>query len=101
MAENRNRKIWQPLHPSIRPRLDPEYVAFHDEVLQYVQPSETVPWDPAVRDGPSIPPGGSAPVPVGKIEDVELVNCTVRAFVPEGEASEGGWPGLLWFHGGL
>lgn len=96
-----DRKIWQPLHPSLRDKLDPEYVTFHDRVLQYVQPSETIPWDPAVRNGPSIPPGGLLVVEVGIVEDVQLERCRVRVFVPEGEVPANGWKGMLWFHGGM
>jgi len=94
------RIIHQPLHPSVLSKLDPEYVAFHNTHLQYIKPSETFEWDPAVRDVPSMPPGGSAPEQVSSIRDIDLPNCRIRAFTPEGTAPERGWPVCIWFHGG-
>lgn len=101
MAQELDRQaIWQPLHPSVRPLLDPEYIAFHDEYMQYVQPDQTKPWDGSARTNPSLPPGGSRPVEVGSIEDVVLANCKIRVFTPASQVQETGWPALLWFHGG-
>ncbi|EXJ84724.1 hypothetical protein A1O3_05395 [Capronia epimyces CBS 606.96] len=99
--------IYQPLHPDVRPHLDPEYVAFHDRYLQYVEPDDVRPWDSVgTRQRVPFPPGTSAPVPVRAVKDIELANCTVRAFWPS-ESDEGrrrrpvaGWPVLVWYHGG-
>jgi acetyl esterase/lipase len=99
IMSNQERVIHQPLHPDVRPKLDPEYIAFHDKYMQYVQRDESKVWDSSARTTPSLPPGGSAHVQVGSIEDVQLPDFAVRVFTPEGE-HQGGWPGLIWFHGG-
>jgi len=98
MAEQR--KIWQPLDTSIRAELDPEYVAFHDEFAQFVRPDDSRPWDPEIRTVPRLPYTGIGPAPVGSTEDVPVGECAVRVFTPEGENGGGGWPLLVWFHGG-
>jgi acetyl esterase/lipase len=93
--------LHQAIHPSLRPLLDPEYVSFHDEHLQYVLPSEAEAWDPASRMRPS--PMGNAEqkhVEVGSVYDKDLGDFQIRVFTPEGDAPEGGWQVLVWFHGG-
>ncbi|EQB52015.1 hypothetical protein CGLO_08391 [Colletotrichum gloeosporioides Cg-14] len=47
------RKIYQPIHPSVRKKLDPEYVALHDSIIQFIEPSEAQPWDPSSRFNPN------------------------------------------------
>ncbi|KAK0453002.1 alpha/beta hydrolase fold-domain-containing protein [Desarmillaria tabescens] len=90
----------QPLHPSIIPRLDPEYLEFHNSTLIYITPPHTLPsWDPTLRNAPAVP-GGSPLLPVGKTQDFKLTHCDFRAFTPEGEAPTSGWPLLIYFHGG-
>ncbi|PBK98469.1 hypothetical protein ARMGADRAFT_1051874 [Armillaria gallica] len=76
----------QPPHPSIIPRLDPEYLEFHNNTLIYITPPHF--------------PGGSPLLPVGKTEDFKLAHCDFRAFTPEGEAPTTGWPVFIYFHGG-
>ncbi|GJC83498.1 AB hydrolase superfamily protein C1039.03 [Colletotrichum liriopes] len=94
--------VYQPIHPSVRARLDPEYVALHDSIIQYMEPSEAQPWDPASRHKPNPLAHTTQKLsPVGKTWDEELGGgVQVRVFVPEGAAPEGGWPCLAWFHGG-
>jgi acetyl esterase/lipase len=89
----------QPLHPEIIPRLDPDYRKFHDEVLQYIVPPHTLPWDPALRNAPAVP-GGSLPLEVASTKDYELSHCMVRVFSPKGDAPANGWPVFIFFHGG-
>ncbi|KAK0200312.1 alpha/beta hydrolase fold-domain-containing protein [Desarmillaria ectypa] len=90
----------QPLHPSIIPRLDPEYLEFHNSTLINITPPHTLPsWDPALRNTPAVP-GGSPLLPVGKTQDFKLTYCDFRAFTPKGEAPTAGWPLLIYFHGG-
>lgn len=95
-----SRPVYQPIHPSIRSKLDPQYAAFHDSHLQYVEPSENFKWDPEVRNKPGLPDYGSPKVDVGSTRDFEVGEFRVRAFTPEGSPTEGGWPILVWFHGG-
>ncbi|KAH8890561.1 hypothetical protein GQ53DRAFT_824295 [Thozetella sp. PMI_491] len=99
--ESSGKTVYQPLHPSIRGDLDPEYVAFHDAVLQYVKPSEARPWDPASRFETSPQAqGGMSPVEVGNVFDHTVGNAQLRVFVPEGSPPTGKWPSLIWLHGG-
>lgn len=98
-------KIWQPLHPSIRPKLDPQYVAWHDRYLQFIEPEELSPWSRAKKSAVPLPPGGTVPVPVGSIREHDVGRFRVRVYTPttavqpEGDGSPA-WPVLVWFHGG-
>lgn len=103
--------VYQPLHPAIRDQLDPEYVAFHDAVLQFVPRSETVAFEPVISRAAKSPlaHGGQKLVEVGKVEDRTIYTgdsgkpndeVTVRIFTPVGEAPAYGWPCLVWYHGG-
>lgn len=92
--------IYQPLHPSLRSVLDPEYVAFHDQYMQYVIPDDQKIWDGSARTQPSLPPGGSTPLRVGLVRDIQLDNCKLRLFKPESSQPVAKYPVLLWFHGG-
>lgn len=95
------RTIYQPLHSSIRPLLDPEYVAFHDKYVQYVAPEQLRPWTPGYRTRYTWPYAGSPVVEVGSVKDIRpYSNFTIRVFTPNGRPPSGGWPLLLWFHGG-
>ncbi|KAG6887261.1 hypothetical protein C0992_013099 [Termitomyces sp. T32_za158] len=89
----------QPLHHSVISRLDPEYIEFHNAVLQYIVPPHTLAWDPAIRDGPVVP-GGSPPLEVAKTQDFDLKHTKIRTFTPYGTVPEGGWPVFIYFHGG-
>ncbi|KIW20522.1 hypothetical protein PV08_01097 [Exophiala spinifera] len=92
---------YQPLHPSVRPKLDPEYVAFHDKYIQFVEPDDVRPWHAIhTRRRRPFPPGTSQPVSVKEVRDVDLGDFPVRIFWPEGETPESGWPVLVWYHGG-
>lgn len=99
MTSTAEKVIYSPLHPSIIPRLDPEYIELHNSTLQFIKPPHTLPWDPALRKGPAVP-GGSKPLKVGKTQDFDLSNTNFRVFIPEGEAPAGGWPVFIFFHGG-
>lgn len=101
MTYNTDRKIWQPLHPAIRDRLDPQYVAYHEAYIQYQEPEKFGAWDGSARTQKvSQPPGGTTPVPVGSIDDFDVGRFRVRVYTPTGECDERGWPVLVWFHGG-
>jgi hypothetical protein len=94
-------EIINPLHPDIIPRLDPEFAAFYNANSATQPGPHQVPWDPAIRKKPPVA-GGSKPLPVGSVKDFALSNCSIRVFWPEDieKAPEGGWPILLYFHGG-
>lgn len=101
MAEDR--PTHQPIHPDVRPLLDPEYAAFHDKYFQYIIPDDRKVWDGSARlKNPSVPAMEGQPVEVGKVQDIDLGNFTVRVFTPEdSDASRRGtWPAFMWFHGG-
>ncbi|KAF9021443.1 hypothetical protein BDZ89DRAFT_1071402 [Hymenopellis radicata] len=89
----------QPLHPSMIPRLDAEYIEFHNAALINLIPPHTLPWDPALRNAPAVP-GGSPLLPVGATRDIQLSHTDMRAFTPEGTAPAAGWPVFLFYHGG-
>lgn len=98
-SESREKVPKQPLHPSIIPKLDPEYIKFHNDVLQYITPPHTIPWDPSIRNAPAVP-GSTEPLKVGKTKDFDLSFTDMRSFTPEGEAPSDGWPVFIFFHGG-
>ncbi|KAF4984406.1 hypothetical protein FZEAL_368 [Fusarium zealandicum] len=101
MPDDTERKIWQPLHPAIRDRLDPQYVAYHEAYLQYIEPEELKDWDDSSRiSNVPLPSGGTKPVPVGSISDFTVGRFRVRVYTPIGDCDERGWPVLVWFHGG-
>ena len=89
----------QAIDPTILPRLDPEYVEFHNEHVAHVVPPHTLPWDPAIRKGVTVP-GSSEVLKVGSVQDYELSHCKVRVFTPEGTPPPDGWPAYVWYHGG-
>ncbi|KAF4994393.1 hypothetical protein FGRMN_5812 [Fusarium graminum] len=101
MTHDTHRKVWQPLHPAIRDRLDPQYVAYHEAHLQYIEPDEINDWDGSTRTKKvPLPPGGTKPLPVGSINDHDVGRFRVRVYTPSGQCDERGWPVLIWFHGG-
>jgi len=87
------------IHPSIVPRLDPEYATFHNKYIVNIPQVHELPWNPYVRNIFAIP-GSSDPLPVGKVEDFNLSRSRIRAFVPEGARPQLGWPVFIFFHGG-
>ncbi|KAF8506665.1 lipase/ esterase [Russula emetica] len=86
-------------HPTIIPRLDPEYAAFHNEHIIHLPQVHELPWNPLIRKTQLIP-GSSEPLPVGRVEDFDLSRCRVRVFTPEEPQPARGWPILVFFHGG-
>lgn len=96
----RSLAVHQPIHSSLRPILDPEYVSFHDQYLQYIVPDEQKPWNITARLQPSLPQAGTMPTRVGMVRDLQLENCQLRLFVPESSQPVAKYPVLLWLHGG-
>ncbi|KAL3484559.1 Alpha/Beta hydrolase protein [Aspergillus germanicus] len=95
-----------PLHPSVEKLLDPEYVEFYnahvfDKQQVHLQPVE------ASRTSGILIPGGGPLIEVGKTADITIKrratdgpDILLRAFTPAGEKPAGGWPVMLYFHGG-
>ncbi|KAH8100677.1 alpha/beta hydrolase fold-domain-containing protein [Cristinia sonorae] len=94
-----SRKILQPIHPDFVSKLLPEYVAHHNATTAFIPPIYSIPWDPSIRNRPAVA-GGSEPLKVGFIKDIQLSNCAVRVFTPEGITPSDGWPVFVYFHGG-
>jgi len=95
-----------PLHPSVVDKLDPQYVAFYNKHLLNAQQVHYQPIS-ASRVGGKIIPGGSDNLPVGSTQDFLIQrqetkgpDVKVRCFTPEGEAPSGGWPAMVYYHGG-
>ncbi|KIH89743.1 hypothetical protein SPBR_07494 [Sporothrix brasiliensis 5110] len=108
-----SRQIYQPLHPAVRPLLDPQYVAFHDAHMQYVQQDDSKVWDGSARTKPSLPPGTLDVVPVGSTEDIDVATLNgkttfpMRVFRPSSSSpspsstsSSTPPPIFVWCHGG-
>lgn len=98
------RQVWQPLHPEVRPRLDPQYVSTHDELLQWVPATHMAPFDASMRlpNQASVKTGLDV-VPV-LTEEVLLEEFTVLVLTPVTDPAQPkpktGWPVFIWFHGG-
>jgi carboxylesterase type B len=96
--------IYQPINPEILPRLDPEYVAFHNSHLRYIIPQDSQPWDASIRGNYKENPFSGTSVrgvKVGNVHDIILKHAQLRVFTPEGESPISGWPVFIWFHGGM
>lgn len=89
--------VLQPIHDSIRNKLDPEYVKLHDNILQYCAPSELETWSPGIRSRHSLVAFASPrPVEVGNVADFNVDEYQVRVFTPETETPSAGWPCFIY-----
>lgn len=89
--------VFQPIHDSIRKKLDPEYVKLHDKLLQYCAPSESETWSPDIRSRASLVAFASPKlVEVGNIADFNVGDYQVRVFTPKTETPSGGWPCFVY-----
>ncbi|KAM3561182.1 hypothetical protein MY1884_002528 [Beauveria asiatica] len=98
-----------PIHPSQEYRLNPEYKAFYNENSISVPKIHTIPIS-VIRSIPRRPFPGSGPeLPVGEKEDILIaldsgpakgVTIPTRCYTPPGSAPTGGWPVLVFYHGG-
>jgi hypothetical protein len=100
MADTHSQRIvHQPLHPSVRLKLEKDYVEYHDKYFQYLEPCTK--WNSILRTAPSrFASTSSEPVKVGNVRNVNVGNFEVRIFTPEGFPPTAGWPVLLGYHGG-
>lgn len=95
-----------PLHDSVKNLLNPEYVAFYNQHVINLQQVHLQPVAASRTSGVLIPGGGPL-LEVGKTEDITIQrrvtegpDVNVRVFTPKGEKPKGGWPVMLYFHGG-
>ena len=95
-----------PLHPSVKEKLDPEYVEFYNK---YIINNQQVHYQPvsASRSSGTLIPGGGELLNVGKTEDLVIKrressgpDVTVRCFTPTGTKPSNGWPVMIYYHGG-
>lgn len=110
MGHDDFKTLHQPIHPLMYPRLDPQYIAFHEEHFQYIPTIESLPWDPLCRvAAASSTLGREQPVAVGNIRDLRVKSesgmgnggfIEMRIYTPTGEPPEKHWPVLVWMHGG-
>jgi len=90
-----------PIHPSILPLCDPEYAAYYASSIQGKPALDyTAPFDPSIRVVPLLT-GGAKPLEC-ETKTVQVGECEVRVFTPPDEEGkkEGGWPVVIYFHGG-
>ncbi|EXJ94238.1 triacylglycerol lipase [Capronia coronata CBS 617.96] len=95
-----------PIHPSVKDRLHPDYVAFYNKYLINQQPAHLQPIAVSRRGG-SVVVCNSDPLPVGKSEDICIPRqesagpeVSIRYFTPQGDPPGSGWPAVLYVHGG-
>ncbi|KAL6248445.1 hypothetical protein RBB50_004700 [Rhinocladiella similis] len=95
-----------PLHPSVRDRLHPDYVAFYNKHLLNQHPAHFLPLSVSRAKGNNIPCNGD-PLPVGEILDRKISrretsgpDIAIRCFIPQGQPPNCGWPVVLYYHGG-
>lgn len=86
--------------------MDPEYISFYNEYVINQQQVHLQPVEASRTSGVLIPGGGPL-LEVGKTEDITIKRrategpeILLRAFTPAGETPDGGWPVMLYFHGG-
>lgn len=98
-----------PIHPSQENRLNAEYKAFYNETAIAAPKIHTIPIDVIRSMGHRPFPGCGPGVPVGMKEDIKItpesgpakgVAIPARCFTPSGSAPSGGWPVLVFYHGG-
>ena len=94
------RIAYQPLHPSVIPLLEEEYVKIHNERLQYLKLDTE--WNSDLRTAPSrFESTTSEPVEVGSIRPFNLGKFHVLVYTPKGDPPTTGWPAMLGIHGGM
>lgn len=96
-----SKTVYQPLHNSVRNLYDPEYVAFHDRYVQFVEPEHLKDWTASIRSRSLWPYAGSPILEVGSVEDLRpCPNFSVRIFRPQHRERESSCPVVVWLHGG-
>jgi hypothetical protein len=90
------------LHPSVRERLDPKYIEFHEKHLNNIPPPPEQ-WNPSIRGQESpISLADLSAVPIGSTKDYKIANgLLITVLWSEAKQWETALPTLLWFHGGM
>lgn len=95
-----------PLHPSVVPRIAPDYAAFYNEHIIDKQQVHLQSLE-ASRSSGTLIPGAGPLYPVAHTEDFTIPrseskgpDLKVRCFTPNGRKPEQGWPCLIYYHGG-
>jgi acetyl esterase/lipase len=89
----------QPLHDSVRKRVEPGYERFHDAVYQYQSSDFKV--DAASRKAPSIFAGTSSAIsPVGSVRDLVVDEYSLRIYEPCPDSTAAVYGVIVYFHGG-
>jgi acetyl esterase/lipase len=95
-----------PIHESVKDRINPDYAKFYNEHLINLPQVQLQPVA-ASRSSGTLILGGGPSLPVAAIKDFSIhrretdgPDIKVRTFTPEGERPEGGWPVMVYFHGG-
>ncbi|KAI0006316.1 alpha/beta hydrolase fold-domain-containing protein [Xylariaceae sp. FL0662B] len=95
-----------PLHPSVLDRINPEYADFY---IKHISKQQQVHLQPveASRTSGTLIPGGGPLAPVANTVDYSIPrqettgpDVKIRAFIPNGDRPDKGWPICFWFHGG-
>ncbi|KIM78222.1 hypothetical protein PILCRDRAFT_45997, partial [Piloderma croceum F 1598] len=76
---------------SITPRLDPEYVEFHNNLVAQILPPRAMPWNPGTRYEVAMP-GASVLLQVGSTKDINLRKCWIRVIALPRSPHSRGWP---------
>lgn len=97
---------YYPIHPSVRDRLDKDYVDHYNRYLINQPLVQHLPLAVSRRGGQT-PPAHSTPLAVGTTQDFRITRretfgpkIEVRCFTPPGPAPKTGWPLVLYYHGG-
>jgi acetyl esterase/lipase len=95
-----------PIHKSVAHLVDPEYTAFYNKHIINNQQVHYQPVSASRTSGVLLPGAGPAQT-VGSTKNYAIErqesqgqNVAVRVFTPEGTAPQGGWPIMVYFHGG-
>ena len=94
-----------PIHDSVINLLSPQYVAFYNKYLVNVQQNHYQPV--AISRIGKVVLGGGPGLPVGRTRDLDIPreesagpDIRIRCFIPKSERPPGGWPCVLYLHGG-
>ncbi|RDA95456.1 hypothetical protein CP533_5408 [Ophiocordyceps camponoti-saundersi (nom. inval.)] len=94
---------YTPIHPSVSSRINSEYAAYYEANLASQPEIYDLPLATVRSAGGILVPGGGPLLPVGKTEDLRVGpanDVPVRCFTPPGSPPDGGWPAMLYMHGG-